>query len=162
MKTLYLTLIVIALLLLRTNTAQAQTTQPKLNQVELMKQFIGSWKFDLGKDTTGLWKFKLIGTGIESNWHTVFNGKTLRERNGLWAYDKKNDKYVNVFREKEKFILVRYIWFISNSKCIVDNSYSDIANPDTDSIEFKSPNVFTWTMIKNGKPLHTDTFTLIK
>ena len=50
MGTFYLTLTAIALLLLSTNVAQAQTTQPKLNQVELSKKLIGNWKAELAKD----------------------------------------------------------------------------------------------------------------
>jgi hypothetical protein len=30
---------------------QAQDVQSKLNQIELMKQFIGIWKCELGRDT---------------------------------------------------------------------------------------------------------------
>jgi hypothetical protein len=32
----------------------AQTTQTTLNQVELMKQFVGTWQRDIGKDTSDL------------------------------------------------------------------------------------------------------------
>ena len=36
----------ITALIFFTNGIQAQTTDTKLDQMELMKQFIGSWKFD--------------------------------------------------------------------------------------------------------------------
>jgi hypothetical protein len=43
MKTFCLTTIIAITLLLCTHGIQAQNTQTKLNQVELMKQFIGTW-----------------------------------------------------------------------------------------------------------------------
>ena len=45
MKTVCLTTMITALLFL-TFGIQAQTTDTKLDQMQLMKQFIGSWKYD--------------------------------------------------------------------------------------------------------------------
>ena len=42
----------------------SQTTQTELNQVELMKQFIGTWK-STEKDTTYIWECKSFGKALE-------------------------------------------------------------------------------------------------
>ena len=143
MKTLYLTLTVTLLLLLSTNVAQAQTNQTNLNQTELIKQFIGSWKFDSGKDTTVFSEFKPFGTGLESYWKIVTKGKIVTEGKQLGGYDKKTDKFVYVNLEKGKDIEILALWFISNNKYI-SIPYSDIANIEKASFkvegEFKSPN----------------------
>ena len=44
MKTIRLTTIFAVFLLFCVSGVQAQTTETKLNQVELYKQFIGTWK----------------------------------------------------------------------------------------------------------------------
>jgi hypothetical protein len=156
MKTFYLTLTVIALLLLSTNTAQAQTTQPKLNQVELMKQFIGTWEGAAGKDTTVIAEQKPYGTGQECYWKSVTKGKIAWEGKQLYGYDKKIDKFIYVNLTKGEDIEIEAMWFISNNKCI-DIPYSDIANLDKATvkgeIEFKSPDAWSETNFKNGKPV---------
>jgi hypothetical protein len=158
MKIFCLTISIAVFLLVLLNGLQAQTTQTKLNQIELMKQFIGSWKIDLGKDTTGFWECKPFGTGLEGYLKNVTKGKILMEVKQLVGYDKKIDKYVNATLT-EKDIKIRALWFTSNNKYI-EVSYSDIANSDIASPilegEFKSHNEFVETVIKNGKVITYD------
>jgi len=67
MKKLSLATTIVILLLVCSDGIQAQTTQSTLSQVELMKQFIGTWKFDLATDTTIFWDLKTFGIGMEGN-----------------------------------------------------------------------------------------------
>jgi hypothetical protein len=149
----------------REKIVKSKEPSKELNQVELMKQFLGSWKCDFGNDTTGLWEAKLFGTGIEGYWKYGTKGKILYEMKQLWGYDKKIDKYFEANLGKGEDIEILETWFISNNKYIVI-PYSDIANPDNPSFkiegEFKSPNVFAQTWIINGKPRKPDTYTRIK
>lgn len=165
MKTLYLTLTVIVLLLLSTNVSQAQTNQTSLNQTELTKQFMGSWKCDFGNDTTFFMEGKLYGTGSEYNYNYVAKGKLFMEGKQLAGYDKKLDKIVYVNLEKGKDIEMLALWFTSTNKYII-TSYSDIANPEKASFkfegEFKSPDLFVEKLIINGKLLKTYTMTRVK
>ena len=59
------------------NISHAQKTQPKLDQIELFKQFIGLWKGEVGKDTTEFWEVKSYGTGLECNYKYVAKDKTI-------------------------------------------------------------------------------------
>ena len=165
MKTLYLTLTVIALLLLSTNVAQSQTPQTKPNQVELMKQLIGSWKADFAKDTTVFWEAKPFGTGLECYYKSVTKEKILMEGKQLFGYDKKIDKYVAVNLIKGMDIEIWALWFTSSNKYII-TYYSDISNPDKSSFkvdgEFISPNGYNETFIINGKPFMTYKYTRVK
>ena len=54
MKALSLTIMIAIFLLLCTNGILAQTTQTKLDQVELYKQFLGTWQRNVknAEDTT--------------------------------------------------------------------------------------------------------------
>ena len=165
MKKSLLILVIAGLLVIGLSEIQAQTTKPKLNQVELLKQFIGSWKYDLGKDTTGLFEFKPFGTGVETYNTNVTKGKIILEWKELYGYDKKIDKIVAANLIKGEDIGLWALWFISNNKYIVI-PYSDIANPEKASFkmegEFKSPNLFVETGIINGKPLKPITYTRVK
>ena len=165
MKTLYLTLIVIALLLLSTNTAQAQTTQPKLNQVELFKQIIGNWKVDMAKDTVYYVTYKAFGSGFEGYDRTLAKDKMIGEERELWGYDSKLDKFVGADFVKGKDIEIWVIWFTSNTK-FESVHLSDISNPDKASIraegEFKSPDAYSASEFMNGKAVLTYNFKRVK
>jgi len=74
MKTFYVTATVV-FLFLYTNGIHAQTTQTKLNQVELMKQFVGTWQRDIGKDTIDGWEIQQYDRAIVSTGYLVIKGK---------------------------------------------------------------------------------------
>jgi len=162
MKTFFLPTMIVAFLMLSAYSAQAQTN---LNQTELMKQIIGSWKGDLGKDTSALWEVKSVGTGLESDYKVVTKGKMVTETKQLYGYDKKIDKYLGANLVNGMDIEIWAGWFTANNK-FVFIPYSDIANPQKASIkiegEFKSPDVYKETYINNGKPIRTDTYTRTK
>ena len=82
--------------MLSIHPTQAQTNQTNVSQTELMKQFIGSWKIDLGKETTGLWECKLFGTGFETYYKAVTKGQILEEAKELCGYNKKFDTNIRI------------------------------------------------------------------
>jgi hypothetical protein len=88
----------LASLLLCTNGIQAQTTQTKLNQVELMKQFIGTWKSETN-DTTYIIEDKHYGDGHEVYMKNETKGKIIWEQKSLIGYDKKNDMLIEAMIE---------------------------------------------------------------
>ena len=137
----------------------------ELNQVELMKQMIGSWKGDVAKDTTLFWDVKSYGTGLECYYKYVNRGKIVSEGKQLWGYDKRVDKNIGTQMTKGEDIVLWAVWFISKNKYEM-LSYSDIPNPEKASWkmegEFKSPDMFVETTIVNNKPVKTDTFTRVK
>ena len=165
MKTLYLTLTVTLLLLLSTNVAQAQTTQPKLNQVELFKKLIGDWKAELTKDTSYYWSAKAFGSGLECYLKIVAKDKIISEAKQIWGYDSKLDKYVGASFLKGKDIEIYAMWFTAENKS-VDTNLADISNLDKASSkgegEFKSPDAWSETDFVNGKPVMTYNFKRIK
>jgi hypothetical protein len=74
MKPFFLTTMVV-LLLLCSNVTQAQSIQTKLNQVELMKQFLGTWQANAGTDTLEVWEFKQFGKAFILNIDRVVKGQ---------------------------------------------------------------------------------------
>jgi hypothetical protein len=165
MKKFYLTIAITVVLLIFLNGLQAQTTQTKLNQVELMKKFIGNWKCDIAKDTTRFWDVKSYGTGLECSLKVVTKGKVVMEAKRLWGYDKKVDKYIGLELTKGMDMRIYAQWFTSNYKGVAI-PYSDISNPEMASFkgeaEFKSPDMYIITSIVNNKPVNTSTWTRVK
>jgi hypothetical protein len=135
------------------------------NQVELMKQFLGSWKCNVSKDTTAFWNTKSYGTGLENRYNYVKDGKIVDEGKQLWGYDKTLDKFLATTLPKETDIYVDVYWFISKNKCKIFTLY-DIENPEKApvrwEIEFKSPEMFIETYISNNEPFKIRTFTRMK
>ncbi|MGD0755893.1 MAG: hypothetical protein ABR927_12615 [Bacteroidales bacterium] len=165
MKKFYLTTSIAVFLLLCTNGIQAQTTQTKLNQVELMKQFIALWKCDVAKDTTLFAEDKSYGTGQDCYFKFVTKGKIVMEERQLRGYDKKLDKYIVAAISKGNDIELYAVWFVSKNK-YEWIPLSDISNPEGASFkyegEFKSPDTLIETTIENNKPVKIDNWTRVK
>ena len=157
---------VVVLLLLYTNVIQAQTTQAQLNQIELMKQFLDTWKCEFGKDTIVISETKAFGNGgLETYQKWFFKDKF--EQKFIWGYDKKSDKYVcaKIKNDNPEISLILF-WFTSNNTC-ERIPYEYISNPELATskaiYEFKSTDfmiatfkqknkldrTFTWFKIKN-------------
>jgi hypothetical protein len=165
MKKSLLILVIAGFLAIGLSEVQAQTTQTKLNQVELLKQFLGSWKWDAGKDTTGYYDAKSYGTGLEGNLRFVTNGKTYTEGKQLMGYDKSSDKLIQSQMLKGRNIGCYAYYFITNKKYEII-PYSDISNPEKAPWkcegEFTSPDTYVETTIVKNKPPEIVTFTRVK
>jgi hypothetical protein len=130
---------------------QAQTTQNKPDQVELIKQFIGTWKCELGKDTFLISENKLFGNGILSYSQIVTKGINLDSIIQLYGYDKKADKYIVAEQIKSSSAIeICSAWFTSNNagEMIITNPENA---PFTFKFEFKTPDLIIQTAIQNGK-----------
>jgi hypothetical protein len=162
MKTPFIIYTILFLLCLSTIQINAQTAEPKLNQVELIKQLIGSWKSEINKDTTEYMESKSYGDGVEGYKRYYSNGRINMEGKQLYAYDRKNDKFIlsglfigmdNQFCE---------LWFTSKNKCVV-YPYDDILklqkSPFYVELEFKSPDLILFKLIVNGDIINTYTIT---
>jgi hypothetical protein len=147
------------------NGIQAQTTQTKLNQVELMKQFIGNWKSDVSKDTICFWDIESFGTGFVGYFKYITKGKIITEGKELWGYDERIDKCIMSEMINGMDIALYATWFISGNRCDMF-PYSDISNPEKASskweVEFTSPDVLVETTIVYNKPIKIDTYTRVK
>jgi hypothetical protein len=166
MKTFCLTTKIALFLLLYTNGIQAQTTQTKLDQVQLMKQFLGNWKAELSKDTVAILECKSLYNGFDFYYKTKTKGKTIFEERTFTGYDEKSDKLIKVFfsNSKPEFGILT-LWFIKATVC-KEIFFEDIPNPDKAKLkwifEFKTPNLLLWSLIKNNEVVWVDTYKRIK
>lgn len=136
-------------------------TSKELNQVELMKQILGTWKGEIAKDTIYIAEQKLYGTGLLGTIKTVTKGKTIMEGEAIIGYDKKIDKFIETDLIEGSDIMVYGIWFTSKNTCI-EVPYENISNPENAPVkwqyEIKSPDVFVWNFIENNKTTKSLTF----
>jgi hypothetical protein len=146
-------------------TVKYKEPSKELNQVELMKQFLGNWKAEFGKDTIAYFDQKAYGVGQEVFIKGTSKGKMISEGKQLWGYDKKLDKIIFAYELKGQDFKIVALWFISKNK-YVSVQYSDISNPENASNktegEFISPDSYVETHTVNNKPVRTDTYTRIK
>lgn len=116
--------------------------QKELNQIELHKQFIGSWKIEVGKDTICLWDVKPYGSGFDCYFKYVTNGKPIMEGKQMWEYDKATDRYTLAEVIKDTELKMYASYFVTNSKCIM-TELSDVMHPESArkkwEVEIKSP-----------------------
>lgn len=126
----------------------------ELNQVELFKQMIGTWKAEIARDTFYIAQYKPFGNGLEGNIKIVTGGKKIMEGKVLLGYDKKNDKFVETDLVEGSDIMLYGIWFTSKST-LTEVPWEDILNPEKTPViwkyEIKSPDVFVWNNIENNK-----------
>jgi hypothetical protein len=85
------TIIALFLLIISSNEIDVQTNKPKLNQLELDMQFIGTWKVEASKDTIITIECKSIynGNAVETYYKTETKGEIIFEEKSLLGYNKK-------------------------------------------------------------------------
>ena len=148
-----------------TTCVNAQTIPSKLNQIELMKQFVGSWKCEISKDTVEYEETISYGTGLEAYKKYFTKDKIIMEGKQLYGYDKKNDKFILSGLFIGMDIELCEIWFTSKNICIV-YPYSDISKceraPFKVELEFKSSDNILYKVIVNNNIVQTFTLSRLK
>lgn len=92
MKKLIFTTAFAVLLLILFPGIQGQSSQTKLNQLELAKQFLGTWQTSLGKDTVEMWEGKLYGKAVIAYVYTVIKGTKADSYISNFGYDSRDNK----------------------------------------------------------------------
>ena len=162
MKTFSANLLIVLYLLINTNSMQAQTTHTKLNQVELMKQFIGTWQCEFGEGTIFTSENRPFGNGMICSSQIVTKGKIVDSVTQLFGYDNKTDKFIIAeLKTSSPVIELCSTWFSSkNSGEIV------VTNPDNApysfKFEFKTPDMIIQTAIADDKVVNEITLTRIE
>ncbi len=133
----------------------------KLNQAELLKIFLGSWKSEIAKDTFYTAQYKMVGNGIEGSVQIASKGKIIMQGRQMVGYDKRIDKLVETDLVEGTDYQIYGMWFTSEN-AITEVPYEYISNPDKApaiwKYEIKSPDSFVWYIIENNKTTGTYTF----
>ena len=147
MKKNCLILTAVVFLVICINGIQAQTTKSTLNQVELMKQFIGTWNGVIGKDTVEVWETKPYGEALIINVSRIIKGtKSDWSMNNI-GFDEREGKYKGYILSINGGYDTWIGWFTADKKFHVD--LVDTFDPEklwfTVEFEFKSPANFIST-----------------
>ena len=94
MKRICLTITIVVFLLICLNGLQAQSTDAKLNQVELMKQFVGIWQGKAGKDTVVIWECQQYGNAFVSTIRRLVNKKESFLLSENWVFSPREGKFI--------------------------------------------------------------------
>lgn len=84
MKKIVLSGFLFVFLLFLFNGIQAQTQEPKLDQLKLIQKLIGTWKSDISNDSTLIVEMELLGKSIIETDYLVVNGKKVID--SKWSY----------------------------------------------------------------------------
>lgn len=159
MKKTCLTTAFVVFLLFCVKEIQAQSTETKLNQIELMKQFIGTWKAEMGKDTIFIMYGKTFGEGLDFYWKTDTKGKILSEGKSIMGYDMMNNRIIEpqIWDNSPNIILWSGLFTSPNIYEAI--LMKDLPNPERATVkwkyEFKSYDVLVCTYIVNKKEIVT-------
>jgi len=151
MKTTFVTTMAVLFLLLNSTILQAQTTEQKLNQIELMKQLLGTWKTEFSNGNSMVLDFTPFGNAMVGKVKSTSNGVTKDVILEIWGFDEKNDKIIvaEVFNNTP-VMEIDVLWF--SSKNIIEGvMQKDISNPEIKyKIEIKSPDTFLMITKENN------------
>jgi hypothetical protein len=93
MKKICLTMTIAVFLLICINGLQAHSSQLQLNQLELFKQFLGTWQANYGKDTVEVWDCQQYGKAFVINVHSIIKGQNNPLYINNVGFDSKEDKF---------------------------------------------------------------------
>jgi hypothetical protein len=162
MKTLCRATMVTVLLLLSIHIMQAQTPTVKIDQVEFMQNFIGSWKAEAGKDTIIVFDVFPFGKGSERELTVSTKGKVISSAKMLFGYDEEKDKIIEAVIYKSSPNLMINVWWATSLNTSDGVQIKDISDPENAAFrmksELKSPDSFTLTHILNNKVVGEWTF----
>lgn len=129
----------------------AQTTPTELDQVELMKQFIGTWKGEFGDNSIFTCENKPFANGLISNSQITTNGEIIESVAQLYGYDNKANKYIIAeLKESSPVIEICSAWFTSeNSGEIIITNPEDA--PFRFKFEFLTQDTIVQTAIQDNK-----------
>ena len=101
----------------------SQSAEEELDQLELMKQFIGKWAAEAGKDSTWLWEITPSNNGYGHAFYLKVKGKTVETMPGIIGFGSEY-KTTNMFILYQDGFISRDIGgFVSDNKYIAERFY---------------------------------------
>ena len=139
----------------------AQSSENDLDQVELMKQFIGKWAAEAVKDSTWLWEITPSNNGYVHAFYLEVKEKTVDTLPGVIGFA---DEYRNtnlLILYQDGFISRDIGGFVSDNKYVAERFYPQDMKTGLGTWEctFLTPDKFTaiWKVegVKKGEFIYT-------
>jgi len=138
----------------------SQSAEEELDQLELMKQFIGKWAAEAGKDSTWLWEITPSNKGYVHAFYLKVEGKTVETMPGIigFADEYRNTNFLILY--PDGFISRDIGGFVSDNKCVTKRFYPQDEKTSLGAWEctFLTPDKFTaiWKVegVKKGELIY--------
>lgn len=166
MRKIFIASVIALLLMLCSNAVQAQSSQINLNQAELLRKYIGTWKAEVGKDTTRWFEFSFYGeNALVGSFKIKAQDKIIYQNKQMWGYDNRSEKIIGVELEKKSGTMTYYLCRFISENIFEGAAIRDITHPDIVSEkfyeEFKSPDMYIQSFTQNSRKISI-TFKRIK
>lgn len=137
---------------------QEQSSQKNLNQAELLRKYIGTWKAEVGKDTTNWFEFAAYGeNALAGSFMMKVKDKVIFQNKQLWGYDNRSKKIIGVELGRYSGMMIFYLCGFISENLLEGVAVMDINHPEnvTDKFheEFKSPDMYIQSYIENNKKI---------
>ncbi len=165
MKKNYALVTFILILSIFLNSIQAQSSQHKINQVELMKRDVGMWQANIGKDSLEIWECQQYGKAFVINVYQVINGQKIplfinniefsstdgKFKGFMLRYDGSYATWIGIYNTENRF-----------SGNFVQNFDPEMINGRFVSM-YETPASFTMTQFdKGGEKVYENKFSKVK
>ena len=165
-KKIVITSAIALLFMLCSNAVQAQSSQKNLNQAELLKKYIGTWKAEVGKDTTRWFEFSSYGVNaMVGSFKIKAQDKIIYQNKQMWGYDKRSEKIIGVELERYSGKMTYYLCEFVSENVLEGTAIRDITHPNIVSQkfyeEFTSPDMYIQCFTVNNQKISI-TFKRIK
>ena len=164
MKTTFLTTMAVVFLLVNSTVLQAQNTEPKLYQVESLKQFEGQWRYELKKDSGEYWDAKLLGKALVFTVYSENKSKKNLMYQSSFGLDSKTGKIMGFVLFPNADYKTWIGSFVKEGTLALD--MVDNFNPEKVSIncefQFDTPDLLTVTCFNKGERIGLKKFNRIK
>lgn len=154
MKATVLSLTAIVFLLGCSNRLPAQNQKVKIDQVDFMQNFIGSWKAEAGEDTIMIFNVVPFGKGSVREMVLSTKGKVISSAKMLFGYDEENDKIIEAIIYDSSPNLIINVWWATSTSTSEGVQLKDISDPKNAVFKMtgvlKSPDSFVLTHMLNN------------
>ena len=151
MRSIPIAFLILVIIIANMSKVKAQTIPKELDQVELMKQFIGNWKGEFEDSTIFISENKPFASGMISNSQVITNGEIIESIAQLYGYDHETNTFIIAeLKESSTVIEICSIWFTSeNSGEIIITKPKDA--PFRFKFEFKTSDMIVQAAIQDDK-----------
>ena len=164
MKKLCLTIRIAVFILICSTGMQAQTTRTKLNQVELMKQFIGTWQSNVGKDSVDVREWQNYGKAFMMISYQLVKGQKTSQGICNIGFDSEEGNFKG-FKIGLDGHYIDWIGSFTSEKIFsIDGTKNFNPGPyGKFTFTFESPNIYTTTNYnKDGVVIWVHKFNKVK
>jgi hypothetical protein len=138
-------------------TLTAQSDEEELDQVMLMKQFIGTWEAEVAEDTLVILKFVPYGDALMFTQENKRNGETSSSGRMILGFSQDKKTIIAAGIGKDGLMEIDYGKFVSVKKYLAERYLDNLKHPVIiHEFEFKSPESFTVNAKWRGEKMTWD------